>query len=211
MINVADEVVTAFGRLGEMFASEKVFDFVPDMITCAKGITSGYIPLSANIFSDEIYDVISVPQEEGALFTHGFTYSGHPVACAVALKNIEIIERDGICEQVKDVGKYFETQLKEVLSPLPLVGDVKGNHYMMCIENVANKETKELLPNEVMVGNRIADKCQEKGIIVRPLAHKNVMSPPLILSREQVDLIVNVLKVSIEEVQNELVREKVWS
>jgi adenosylmethionine-8-amino-7-oxononanoate aminotransferase len=211
VINIADEVVTAFGRLGEIFSCEKVFDYVPDMITCAKGITSGYVPLSANIFSEEIYDVISVPQEEGALFTHGFTYSGHPVSCAAALKNIEIIERDGICDLVRDVGKYFEIQLKEALSPLPLVGDVRGSHYMMCVENVANKETKELLPDEISVGNRIADKCQQKGVIIRPLAHKNVMSPPLILTRNQVDRIVEVLYKSIQEVQDELVAEGVWS
>ncbi len=211
VINIADEVVTAFGRLGEIFSCEKVFDYVPDMITCAKGITSGYVPLSANIFSEEIYDVISVPQEEGALFTHGFTYSGHPVSCAAALKNIEIIERDGICDLVRDVGKYFEIQLKEALSPLPLVGDVRGSHYMMCVENVADKETKELLPDEISVGNRIAGKCQQKGVIVRPLAHKNVMSPPLILTRDQVDRIVDVLYKSIQEVQDELVAEGVWS
>ena len=90
---VSDEVVTAFGRLGEMFSSETIFGFTPDIITCAKGLTSGYIPLSANLISEEIYDVISVPQAKGASFTHGFTYSGHPVSCAVGLKNIEIMER----------------------------------------------------------------------------------------------------------------------
>ena len=81
VIYISDEVVTAFGRLGHMFASRDAFDFTPDIITCAKGLTSAYAPLSATILSDEFYDVISVPQAEGALFTHGFTYSGHPVCC----------------------------------------------------------------------------------------------------------------------------------
>ena len=107
VLYVSDEVVTAFGRLGHMFASDDEFDIVPDMITCAKGLTSGYLPLGATIMSDKIYDVISVPQEDGALFTHGYTYSGHPVSCAAAIKNIEIMEREQLCEHVMDMGAYF--------------------------------------------------------------------------------------------------------
>lgn len=210
VLYISDEVVTAFGRLGHMFASRDMFDLQPDMIVCAKGLTAGYQPLGATIFSDEIYDVISTPQAEGAMFTHGFTYSGHPVACAAGLKAIEIMEREDICGHVQKVGKYFEEQLKEQIQPLPIVGDVRGSHFMMCVENVANKQTKELLPAELGIGNRIADKCQEKGVIVRPLAHKNVLSPPLTLSVEQVDNIVGVLKESILEVQDDLVREGAW-
>ena len=210
VLYISDEVVTAFGRLGAMFASEEIFGFQPDVITCAKGLTGGYLPLGATLFSEEIYDVISVPQAEGALFTHGFTYSGHAVACTAGLKAIEIIERDDICGHVRDVGKYFEEQLKEKISALPLVGDVRGSHFMMCIENVGNKKTKELLPGDVKIGNRIADKCQERGIIVRPLAHKNVLSPPLVLDKNQVDRIVTTLEISIKDVQDELVREGIW-
>ena len=211
VIHVSDEVVTAFGRLGEMFTSETIFSYRPDIITCAKGLTSGYTPLSANLFSDEIYEVISVPQAEGAMFTHGFTYSAHPVSCAAALKNIEIIEREDICGHVKDVGKYFEQKLKEQLLPLPLVGDVRGSHFMCCIENVANKETKELLPVEAAIGRRIADYCEANGVLVRPVAHKNILSPPLILSVEQVDTIVDTLHAGIMNVQNDLVREGIWN
>lgn len=210
VIHVADEVVTAFGRLGEMFSCEKIFGYTPDIITCAKGLTSGYIPLSANLISEEIYDVISMPQAKGAMFTHGFTYSGHPVSTAVGIKNIEIIERLDICGHVRKVGKYFENQLKERISSLPLVGDVRGSHFMMCVENVANKETKELLPDDVQIGNRIAAKCEENGVLIRPLAHKNIMSPPLILSADEVDLIVNTLHQGICDVQDDLVREGVW-
>ncbi|MDA7769564.1 aminotransferase [Porticoccaceae bacterium] len=210
VIHVADEVVTAFGRLGEMFSCEKIFGYTPDIITCAKGLTSGYIPLSANLISEEIYDVISMPQAKGAMFTHGFTYSGHPVSTAVGIKNIEIIERLDICGHVRKVGKYFENQLKERISSLPLVGDVRGSHFMMCVENVANKETKELLSDDVQIGNRIAAKCEENGVLIRPLAHKNIMSPPLILSADEVDLIVNTLHQGICDVQDDLVREGVW-
>lgn len=207
---LSDEVVTAFGRLGEMFSSEKIFGFTPDIITCAKGLTSGYIPLSANLISDEIYDVISVPQAKGASFTHGFTYSGHPVSCAVGLKNIEIMERTNLCAHVRDVGKYFEEQLIQRLSDLPIVGDVRGSHFMMCIESVADKQTKELLDPSIAIGNRIADKCEAEGVLVRPLAHKNILSPPLILTVQEVDFIVNTLHKAITDVQDDLVKEGLW-
>lgn len=196
LLYISDEVVTAFGRLGHFFASEDVFGIQPDIIICAKGLTSGYIPLGATLLSDEIYDVISKPQCDGAVFSTGYTYSGHPVACAAALKNIEIMEREGICENVQDVGPYLEQQLKTLLD-LPIVGDVRGSHFMMCIESVADKETKALLPGEANVGKRIAEQCQKRGLIVRPIAHLNVLSPPLIWTRETVDEVVGILRQSI--------------
>lgn len=210
VLYISDEVVTAFGRLGEIFATEAVFDVRPDILICAKGITSGYLPLGATLFSDEIYDVISVPQAEGAMFTHGFTYSGHPVSCAAGIKNIEIIEREDICGHVREVGPYLEQQLATLLD-LPIVGDVRGKYFMMCVENVANKETKELLPAEVHIGNRIADHCQKRGLIVRPIAHLNVLSPPLILTKEQIDTMVAILRESITAAIDDLVREGLWS
>lgn len=210
VLYISDEVVTAFGRLGEIFASEAVFDVRPDILICAKGIASGYLPLGATLFSDEIYDVISVPQAEGAMFTHGFTYSGHPVSCAAGNKNIEIIEREDICGHVREVGPYLEQQLATLLD-LPIVGDVRGKYFMMCVENVADKETKELLPAEVRIGNRIAGHCQKKGLIVRPIAHLNVLSPPLILTKEQIDTMVAILRESIIAAMDDLVREGLWS
>jgi len=197
VLYISDEVVTAFGRLGHMFASEDEFDIVPDIITCAKGLTSGYIPLGATIISDKIYDVISVPQADGSLFTHGYTYSGHPVSCAVALKNIEIMERENICGHVKEMGAYFEEQL-HTLKDLSIVGDVRGKKFMICIENVANKETKELIDAKAKVGDRIANYCEEKGLLVRPLAHMNILSPPLILTKDNVDFLVSTLRGCIE-------------
>tara|TARA_B100000315_G_C14516219_1_gene559289 strand:- start:1 stop:1407 length:1407 start_codon:yes stop_codon:yes gene_type:complete len=209
VLYISDEVVTGFGRLGHFFASESVFDFVPDIITCAKGISSGYVPLSATLLSEAMYDVISVPQAEGAMFTHGFTYSGHPISCAAGLKNIEIMERDDICGHVRDVGPYLEEQLASLLEH-PIVGDVRGSHFMMCIENVANKETKALFPAEVAIGGRIAAHCQSRGVIVRPIAHLNVLSPPLILTRQQIDTMVEVLHDSIRATQDDLIREGIW-
>ena len=207
---VADEVVTAFGRLGHFFASEDVFGIVPDIINSAKGLTSAYAPLSATLISDDIYDVISVPQAEGSVFAHGFTYSGHPVCCAAALANIEIIEREDICGHVRRVGPYFSERLAS-LSDLGIVGDVRGSHFMQCVENVADKETKELFDPSVHVGDRVAGACEKRGLIVRPIAHLNVLSPPLVLTVEQIDWMVDVLRDGIIEVQADLVAEGLWN
>ena len=209
VLYIADEVVTAFGRLGHFFASEDVFGMVPDLITSAKGLSSAYAPLSATIMSDAFYDVISVPQAEGALLTHGFTYSGHPVCCAAGLKNIEIIEREDICGHVREVGPYLEAQLA-TLGDLEIVGDIRGSHFMMCVENVADKKTKALLSPEILVGERIANAAEKRGVLVRPIGHLNVLSPPLILTREQIDTLVTVLRESIVEVMGDLTREGLW-
>lgn len=209
VLYISDEVVTGFGRIGHMLSSEPVFGIKPDIITAAKGLSSGYLPLSATLLSDEIYEVISAPSEHG-LFTHGFTYSGHPVCCRAAQKNIEIIERDQICEHVREVGPYFEKQL-DTLRELPIVGDVRGKCFMMCVENVKNPETKEIFDDSVRIGDRIAARCQTLGLIVRPIAHLNVLSPPLILSREQVDETVDILRQGIEMTMSDLVREGLWN
>ena len=207
---VSDEVVTAFGRLGHFFASEDEFGIVPDVINSAKGLTSAYAPLSATLISDEIYDVISVPQAEGSVFAHGFTYSGHPVCCAAALKNIEIMEREDLCGHVRRVGPYFSERLAN-LSDLGIVGDVRGNHFMQCVENVADKETRQLFDPSVHVGDRVANACEKRGLIVRPIAHLNVLSPPLVLTTDQIDWMVDVLREGIIEVQADLLAEGIWN
>jgi adenosylmethionine-8-amino-7-oxononanoate aminotransferase len=200
---ISDEVVTAFGRLGHMFASHDKFGIQPDIICVAKGISSGYQPLSATIISDEIFEVISGP--DGA-FYHGFTYSCHPAACAAGLKNIEILERERICERVRETGPVFERTLKK-LEKLDIVGEVRGSHFMMCIENVADKATKALLPDEANVGKRIAQNCQKRGLIVRPLGHLNIMSPPLILDTGQIEEIGDILERAIVATMDDLTRE----
>ncbi len=206
---IADEVVTAFGRLGHWFASKDAFDCQPDIITCAKGLTSGYQPLSATLLSDEIYDVISVPQAKGAMFTEGFTYSGHAVCCAAGLKNIEIIEREDICGHVRRTGPYFMERLR-TLYDLPIVGDVRGSHFMLCVEMVADRQTKALLPPEADIGSRIARHCQKRGLIVRPLGHLNVLSPPLIMTRDEIDELVAIMRQSIQASMDELTRAGLW-
>jgi putrescine aminotransferase len=205
VLYVSDEVVTAFGRLGHWFASKDVFDIEPDVIVSAKGISSGYVPLGAVIFSDRIYEVISSPDPD-AWFTHGFTYSGHPVACAAGLKTIEIMEKRDICGHVRKVGPYLEQRL-HALKDLPLVGDVRGSHFMMCTEYVANKRTRELLLDGVNIGKRISHHCEARGLIVRPLAHLNIMSPPLVMTESEVDELVTDLAAGIKAAADDLVRE----
>jgi putrescine---pyruvate transaminase len=204
---IADEVVTSFGRLGHMFASKDEFGIVPDIIVTAKGLTSGYIPLSAVVYSDAIHDVISAPSDDG-WFTHGFTYSGHPVACAVALKNIEIIEREDLCGNAARVGDYLEQRLAE-LSAYPIVGDVRGRRLMMCVEYVADKKTKAKLPDEVNISKRISNECETNGLFVRPLGHLDVLSPPLIITMKEVDFVVDTLGAAIKKATDELTREGV--
>ena len=195
ILYVSDEVVTGFGRLGEWFVSERMFGIQPDIITCAKGLTSGYLPLGAAIFSDEIFEVVAEPGH-GRYFPVGYTYSGHPVSCAAALRNIDIIEREGVLSHVKEVGPYFIEQLG-TLADLPMVGDVRGSHLMACVEFVADRATKRRYPDRLGVGKRVSNEADELGLIVRPIDNLNVMSPPLVITRRDVDTIVARLREAI--------------
>lgn len=203
MLYISDEVVTSFGRLGEMFASSTLFDIEPDIICTAKGLSSGYIPLSATLISDRIYDVISEPQCPGGVFSHGFTYSGHPVACAAALKNIEIIEREDLCGHVRANGPDFLDKLTG-LKDVPIVGDVRGSHYMVGIELVSDREQKTGFESAVNSAGRVYSHCLDNGLIVRPIGDLIVLSPPLLMSSEQGDEVVSILTAAIEETQQEL-------
>lgn len=203
---VADEVVTAFGRIGHWFASWEEFGVQPDIICTAKGLSSGYIPIGALIFSDRVWNAMAAKGERW--FTSGFTYSGHPVACAASLKNIEILEREDLLGNARRVGAVFEEQLA-TLERHAIVGQVRGKKLMMCVENVADKETKALLPDELNIGKRISDICEGMGLMVRPIGHLNVMSPPLVLTEEDVGFITRTLDKAIGKVTDQLVREGV--
>lgn len=197
---ISDEVVTAFCRLGPFFASEEVFQIRPDIITSAKGLTSGYQPMSATLISDEIYEVISAP---GDFFLHGMTYSGHPACCAAALANIALMEQEDLPNRVKHTGKCFENTMKGLLD-LDIVGDVRGSHFMIGIEFVSDKATKQIFGDDIMIGKRVAREAQARGLVVRPLGHMAVLSPPLILTETQIDQIGIILRESIMAVQNQL-------
>ncbi len=201
---IADEVVTAFGRLGHWFASDAEYGVTPDIITCAKGLTSGYLPLGAVIFSDRVWQAMA--SEGDRWFTSGFTYSGHPVSCAAALKNLEIIEREALLGNAAEVGDYFLDRLM-ALQDLPLIGQVRGRRLMVCVESVASKDTKEPLPEAANEAKRIADACEAMGLMVRPMGHLNVMSPPLIMTRDDADFVAETLHKAICQVTDQLTKE----
>ena len=208
VLYIADEVVTAFGRLGHWFASEAVYGYTPDIVVIAKGINSGYVPLGAAIFSSGIYQVISQPQCPGGVLSMGFTYSGHPVACAAALKNIEIMGREDLCLQVRELGPYF-CQRAQSLNDLPVVGDVRGSHFMAGIELVRDRVSKQSFPREAMIADRIFRRCREYGLMVRPIGEQIVLSPPLILSRSQIDQLFDILRAAIEQTLKDL-KQDAW-
>lgn len=203
MLYIADEVVTAFGRLGHWFASEEVFEYQPDILVCAKGITSGYVPLGATLISDEIYDVISQPQCEGGVFSMGLTYFGHPLACRAALTNIDIIAREGLLGHAKTLGDYFQ-ETAQSLSDLPHVGDVRGHGLMLAVDLMADKDSKTPFPVSTHAGGHIFKACVDKGLIVRPVGDRIVLSPPLIIDHAQVDQIVDTLHQTIKAFRPEI-------
>ncbi|CAN7340228.1 aminotransferase [Rhizobium sp. LjRoot30] len=205
---IADEVVTAFGRLGSVFASKDVFGIEPDMITFAKGVTSGYFPLGGVMVSARLFEELRRSNHPDAMFAHGLTYSSHPVGCAVALKNLELLE-GGILDHVNAIAGHFQAGLKS-LEDLPLVGEVRGLGLMACIECVADRVNNNPLTLDLEVGKRIDGHCQELGLLVRPLINMCVMSPPLTITTEQVDTMVDILRRGISRTMDDLVREGLW-
>jgi adenosylmethionine-8-amino-7-oxononanoate aminotransferase len=183
IVLIADEVVTAFGRLGSWFASEP-YGLGADLIATAKGLTSGYVPLGAVLASNEIAETLK-GAETG--FLHGFTYCGHPVACAVALANLEIIEREDLLANALRVGAHLREALTTLLD-LPVVGDVRGAGLLAGVELVADKEKRVPLPvRRQEIANRIRD---EQGVIVRSIYQNVIIAPCLVLTRAEADRIV---------------------
>lgn len=205
---VADEVVTAFGRLGHVFASQDVFGIEPDMVTFAKGVTSGYFPLGGVVLSERLMEDLRRSNHADAMFAHGLTYSSHPVGCAVALKNLDLLE-GGVLDHVRAVAPYFQQRLK-TLEELPLVGEVRGVGLMACVECVADRDSRNPLALDTEVGRRIDAHCQALGLLVRPLIHMCVMSPPLVIAKEQIDDMVAILREGISRTMDDLRAEGLW-
>lgn len=208
ILYVSDEVVTAFGRLGEVFASGDLFGIEPDMITFAKGVTSGYFPLGGVMISARLTEDLRRSNHPQAMFGHGYTYSSHPIGCAVALKNLDLLE-DGGLDHARAVAPYFQARLK-TLEDLPLVGEVRGAGLMACVECVADRESRNPLALDNAVGRRIDAHCHELGLLVRPLINMCVMSPPLVISRDQIDDMVAILREGIARTMDDLRREGLW-
>ena len=180
---IADEVICGFGRTGHWFGSDH-FEIKPDFMTLAKGITSGYLPLSAVMVGDRVAETLI---EKGGEFTHGYTYSGHPVACAVAIENIRILKEEGLIERVQtETGPYLAERLQG-LADHPLVGEVRSVGFVGAIELVKDKEKRAFFDPIGEVGTICRDHCFEIGIVMRAVRDTMVFSPPLIWERAQID------------------------
>ena len=203
IIYISDEVVTGFGRCGEWFASEKVFGVVPDIITFAKGLTSGYVPLGGFAISERLLAKVAGENAKGSYYSNGYTYSGHPVSCAAALANMDVIESDGILEHVRAIRDYFAGRLKS-LADLPLVADVRASGLVGCVECLVDTSSPQASDVDKRIGARIDSHCFELGLIVRPIGNMCVMSPPLIITREQIDDMVAILREGIIRAAREI-------
>ena len=193
----ADEVITGFGRTGSDFGSTTV-GMKPKMMTLAKALSSAYMPISAAIISEDMYQTLVEPSAQIGAFGHGYTYSGHPVAAAVALKTIEIYERDNIYQRAAKTGAYLLEKLN-VLGDHPLVGEVRGKGLLAAIELMANKDTKQSF-NDGKVGSYAHLRCQENGLICRAVAGSTLaFCPPLIITTEQIDELIEKLTLSLNE------------
>ncbi len=187
---IFDEVVSAYGRIGRWFAAEH-FGVEPDIIVTAKGITSGYAPLGAVLVSDEIADVVT-----GDGFPMGYTYNGHPTSCAVALANLAVIEDEELLERANETGAYILSRLEE-LKELPVVGEVRGAGMMQAVELVGDRDSRSPLAMDSAPQDVIR---RETGVIVRDCQHSLVLSPPLVMSREEADEVVDAMRAVLERI-----------
>ncbi len=191
---IADEVIGGFGRTGEWFAHEH-FDFEPDLITLAKGLTSGYMPMGAVGLHDRIARAVI----ENGEFNHGLTYSGHPVAAAVALANLKILRNENIVERVKcDTGPYFQQQLRETFANHPIVGEVSGVGLVAGLQLADDPATRKRFQNGAEVGTVCRDFCSSGNLIMRATGDRMLLSPPLVIERQEIDEIVSKAKAAID-------------
>jgi adenosylmethionine-8-amino-7-oxononanoate aminotransferase len=201
----ADEVITAFGRLGHWFASER-YDIRPDIVTCAKGLSSSYAAIGAVIATDRVMEPFLAGS---SMYTHGITFGGHPVMSAIALKNIEIMKRERIMEHVLGNEDAFRSTLAQLLD-LPIVGDLRGTGYFYALELVKDKETRETFSDEeceTLLRGFLSPRLFEKGLICRaddrgdPVVQ---ISPPLVATQAEFDEMTGILGDVLAEAWEEL-------
>ena len=191
---VADEVICGFGRTGRWFGSE-LYDIEPDLMTMAKGLSSGYLPIAAVGLHERIQDVL----RGGGVLTHGFTYSGHPVACAVAIENIRLMQRERIVERVhEDIAPYFRRRLGELAAEHPIVGELRGAGLIAGLQLVKDRPARTIFTTE----DDAAIKCREHalrlGLIMRAIGQSMVLSPPLVITRAEIDELVEKARASLD-------------
>lgn len=205
---IADEVVTGFGRTGAMFGSIQ-YGMEPDLITVAKGLTSAYVPLSAAIVGEKVYQVMEEAADRIGSFSHGYTYSGHPIGAACANAVLDIVEREDLPGNARITGEYFQAELRKAFAQMPIVGEVRGVGLMGAVEFVADREKKTRFDAGLKVGARISAAARARGLIARAMPHGDILgfAPPLVVTREEVDQIVGLAAEAAREVMDELAGE----
>lgn len=186
---IVDEVICGFGRLGEWWGSH-YYGLEPDLVSTAKGLTSGYVPMSACLISQRVWNVLREGSAEYGLFAHGYTYSGHPVAAAAALANLDVIESEGLVQNAATVGAHLQARLREAVGQHELVGEVRGVGLIAGVELVADRSTKEPFDRSLGVARRLHELLLEEGLICRPVFDTLAFSPPLVITEDEVDEVV---------------------
>jgi len=183
---IADEVITGFGRTGKMFATE-TYGLKPDIITVAKALSSAYLPISATVVSDAVYQALADESDKIGVFAHGYTYSGHPVCCAVALETLKIYEERDIIGHVRKVAPRLQNGLRERFAGNPLVGEVRGVGLVAAIELVRDKASKASFDPKLGVGNMLTADINKHGLILRQIGDAQAFSPPLVITEAEID------------------------
>ncbi len=196
---IADEVATGFGRTGRMFACE-LADVSPDILCVAKGITGGYLPLAATITSDAVFEAFLGPYETFRAFFHGHTYTGNPLACAVALANLEVFREERTLERLAPRLARLTARLAADVAPLAHVGDVRQQGTMVGIELVADRATRAPYPAAARIGQRVVRAARARGVIIRPLGPVVVLMPPLAMADAELERLVDMVRDAIVEV-----------
>lgn len=192
---IADEVITGFGRSGSMFGTRGA-GIKPDIMCLAKGISSGYVPLGATVVNSRVAAAWEGDGPE-SLIMHGYTYMGHPVACAAGLAALDIVEREALPANAATVGQYFLEQLQPFLDQYEVIGDIRGKGLMIAIEFVADRKTREPLAPDHPLVPAISRSALDDGLIVRGIANKLILSPPLIFSRAHVDEAIEIMAAAL--------------
>jgi L-2,4-diaminobutyrate transaminase len=202
---IADEVITGFGRTGAMFGCD-MYGIEPDLITTAKGLTSAYVPLSASIVGERVYEVMENASEKVGVFSHGYTYSGHTLAVAAANAVLDIVEREDIPGQARATGAHFQRALRQAFSDFPIVGEVRGVGMMAAVEFVADPATKTRFDPALKVGARISQAARDRGLIARAMPQGDILgfSPPLVMTVQEVDEMVAIAADATRNVMNQL-------